>query len=281
MGYAKSRSLHHGLFEAFEGIADHRTPSRPIPADRHFRLLLPLRAACCLLAFRLSNGDIGIVTILLNAHAPDRPRRKISAIRDAREGAEQEASRLKTIAFTRCSRACLRQRQPSFARAAEKVRQPRMRLLHLRPTTAHRAHRQSRNACRPSPRAAGRWCGTPPDEGRFRLRPTTAHRASIEKRLPSLRPARGEKVQQHRMRGVECRMRSTFAKAHAPLHLAVAEEEARSAPHPRLPPLFSRRNGKKGPACLHESAALHSCDDPAFLPAVRRARPCLAARRSP
>lgn len=53
-----------GLFEAFEGIADHRTPSRPIPAEfgisgycfRYERHVVYWR--------RLSNGDIGIVTIL-------------------------------------------------------------------------------------------------------------------------------------------------------------------------------------------------------------------------
>jgi toxin ParE1/3/4 len=53
-----------GLFNAFDGIADHQTSSRPVPADfgiegyffrfeRHF------------VYWRwLSNGDIGIVTIL-------------------------------------------------------------------------------------------------------------------------------------------------------------------------------------------------------------------------
>ena len=53
-----------GLFDAFDGIADHRTPSHPVPAEfgvegyffryeRHFAY------------WRwLPNGDIGIVTIL-------------------------------------------------------------------------------------------------------------------------------------------------------------------------------------------------------------------------
>lgn len=53
-----------GLFEAFDGIETHRTSSRPIPADfgiegyffRYERHFVYWR--------RLSNGDIGIVTIL-------------------------------------------------------------------------------------------------------------------------------------------------------------------------------------------------------------------------
>lgn len=53
-----------GLFEAFDGIQTHRTSSRPIPADfgiegyffRYERHFVYWR--------RLSNGDIGIVTIL-------------------------------------------------------------------------------------------------------------------------------------------------------------------------------------------------------------------------
>jgi plasmid stabilization system protein ParE len=52
------------LFDAFEGIETHRTPSRPIPAEfgiegyffRYERHVVYWR--------RLSNGDIGIVTIL-------------------------------------------------------------------------------------------------------------------------------------------------------------------------------------------------------------------------
>ena len=53
-----------GLFEAFDGIATHRTSSRPIPAEfgiegyffRYERHFVYWRW--------LSNGDIGIVTIL-------------------------------------------------------------------------------------------------------------------------------------------------------------------------------------------------------------------------
>ncbi|MCD9032911.1 type II toxin-antitoxin system RelE/ParE family toxin [Luteimonas sp. Y-2-2-4F] len=53
-----------GLFEAFDGLETHETPSRPIPAEfgiegyffRHERHVVYWR--------RLSNGDIGIVTIL-------------------------------------------------------------------------------------------------------------------------------------------------------------------------------------------------------------------------
>ena len=53
-----------GLFDAFEGIETHRTPSRPIPAEfgiegyffRYERHVVYWR--------RLSNGDIGIVTLL-------------------------------------------------------------------------------------------------------------------------------------------------------------------------------------------------------------------------
>ncbi|MDR1935526.1 MAG: type II toxin-antitoxin system RelE/ParE family toxin [Candidatus Accumulibacter sp.] len=53
-----------GLFAAFDGIATHRTPSHPIPAEfgiegyffRYERHFVYWR--------RLSNGDIGIVTIL-------------------------------------------------------------------------------------------------------------------------------------------------------------------------------------------------------------------------
>lgn len=53
-----------GMFEAFNGIETHRTSSRPIPAEfgiegyffRHERHFVYWR--------RLSNGDIGIVTIL-------------------------------------------------------------------------------------------------------------------------------------------------------------------------------------------------------------------------
>ena len=54
----------NGLFEAFEGIATHKTASRPIPAQfgvdgyffRYERHFVYWR--------RLSNGDIGNVTIL-------------------------------------------------------------------------------------------------------------------------------------------------------------------------------------------------------------------------
>ncbi len=54
----------HGLFDAFAGIEAHQTPSRPIPAEfgidgyffRYEQHFVYWR--------RLSNGDIGIVTIL-------------------------------------------------------------------------------------------------------------------------------------------------------------------------------------------------------------------------
>lgn len=63
-GQQQAERYIHGLFEACKGIATHRTPSRPIPApfginayffryERHFVYWR-----------RLSNGDIGIVTIL-------------------------------------------------------------------------------------------------------------------------------------------------------------------------------------------------------------------------
>lgn len=53
-----------GMFDAFAGIAERRTPSRPIPAElgvegcffRYERHFVYWR--------RLANGDIGIVTIL-------------------------------------------------------------------------------------------------------------------------------------------------------------------------------------------------------------------------
>ena len=53
-----------GLFEAFEGIETHKTTSRPIPAEfgvkgyffRYERHFVYWR--------RLSNGDVGIVTVL-------------------------------------------------------------------------------------------------------------------------------------------------------------------------------------------------------------------------
>ena len=53
-----------GLFEAFDGIATHQTMSRPVPAElgvegyffRYERHIVYWR--------KLSNGDIGIVTIL-------------------------------------------------------------------------------------------------------------------------------------------------------------------------------------------------------------------------
>jgi plasmid stabilization system protein ParE len=54
----------NGLFAAFDGINTHRTPSKPIPADfgiegyffRYERHFVYWR--------RLSNGDIGIATLL-------------------------------------------------------------------------------------------------------------------------------------------------------------------------------------------------------------------------
>ena len=62
-----------GLFEAFEGIASHRTASRPIPAPfgvdgfffRYERHVVYWR--------RLANGDVGIVTLLhVRMHQMDR-----------------------------------------------------------------------------------------------------------------------------------------------------------------------------------------------------------------
>ena len=64
MGGGQRRHLHHGLFEAFGRIAGGRVPSRPVPAafgvdgyvfryERHFVYWKTL-----------SDGDIGIVTVL-------------------------------------------------------------------------------------------------------------------------------------------------------------------------------------------------------------------------
>jgi len=63
-GEAQADSYITGLFEAFDGIADHRTLSKPIPADfgvdgfyfRHERHFVYWR--------HLADGGIGIVTIL-------------------------------------------------------------------------------------------------------------------------------------------------------------------------------------------------------------------------
>ncbi|HRO32265.1 MAG TPA: type II toxin-antitoxin system RelE/ParE family toxin [Brevundimonas sp.] len=62
-----------GLFEAFDGIDAHQTPSRPIPAEfgvdgfffRYERHIVYWR--------RLANGDVGIVTLLhVRMHQMDR-----------------------------------------------------------------------------------------------------------------------------------------------------------------------------------------------------------------
>jgi len=63
-GEQQANSYIEGLFEAFEGIGTRRTLSRPIPAE--------LGVEGCFFRYehhfvywrRLSNGDIGIVTIL-------------------------------------------------------------------------------------------------------------------------------------------------------------------------------------------------------------------------
>jgi toxin ParE1/3/4 len=63
-GTAQADRYIHGLFEAFDGIESHATTSRPIPAEfgvpgfffRYQRHFVYWR--------RLSNDDIGIVTIL-------------------------------------------------------------------------------------------------------------------------------------------------------------------------------------------------------------------------
>ena len=52
------------LFDAFEGIADHRTSSRPVPAEFGIEGYF-FRYESHFVYWRwLSNGDIGIVTIL-------------------------------------------------------------------------------------------------------------------------------------------------------------------------------------------------------------------------
>jgi plasmid stabilization system protein ParE len=53
-----------GLFEAFEGIATHRTRSRPIPAAFGIEGFFFRYEHHFVYWRRLSNGDIGIVTIL-------------------------------------------------------------------------------------------------------------------------------------------------------------------------------------------------------------------------
>jgi len=53
-----------GLFDAFDGIAGHQTPSRPIPAEFGIQGYF-FRYEHHFVYWRLlSNGDIGIVTIL-------------------------------------------------------------------------------------------------------------------------------------------------------------------------------------------------------------------------
>jgi len=53
-----------GLFEAFEGIASRQTLSRPIPAEFGIDGYFFRRERHFVYWRRLSNGDIGIVTIL-------------------------------------------------------------------------------------------------------------------------------------------------------------------------------------------------------------------------
>lgn len=53
-----------GMFEAFDGIETHRTSSRPIPAEFGFEGYFFRYERHVVYWRRLSNGDIGIVTIL-------------------------------------------------------------------------------------------------------------------------------------------------------------------------------------------------------------------------
>lgn len=53
-----------GLFEAFDGIETHATPSRPIPAEFGIEGYFFHYEQHFVYWRRLSNGDIGIVTIL-------------------------------------------------------------------------------------------------------------------------------------------------------------------------------------------------------------------------
>ncbi|CAB3714205.1 type II toxin-antitoxin system RelE/ParE family toxin [Paraburkholderia sp. 22099] len=53
-----------GLFDAFDGIADHRTPSRPVPAEFGIQGYF-FRYEHHFVYWRLlSDGNVGIVTIL-------------------------------------------------------------------------------------------------------------------------------------------------------------------------------------------------------------------------
>jgi len=61
------QQAHHyitGLFEAFAGIASHQTSSRPIPAEFGIEGYFFRYEHHFVYWRRLSNGDIGIVTIL-------------------------------------------------------------------------------------------------------------------------------------------------------------------------------------------------------------------------
>ncbi|MCQ9379502.1 type II toxin-antitoxin system RelE/ParE family toxin [Methyloversatilis sp. XJ19-49] len=53
-----------GMFEAFDGIETHRTSSRPIPAELGIEGYFFHYERHVVYWRRLSNGDIGIVTIL-------------------------------------------------------------------------------------------------------------------------------------------------------------------------------------------------------------------------
>ncbi|QFY88480.1 type II toxin-antitoxin system RelE/ParE family toxin [Magnetovirga frankeli] len=53
-----------GLFSAFDGIADHLTPSRPIPAELGIQGYFFCYERHIIYWRWLANGDIGIVTIL-------------------------------------------------------------------------------------------------------------------------------------------------------------------------------------------------------------------------
>ncbi|MDQ0625830.1 type II toxin-antitoxin system RelE/ParE family toxin [Paraburkholderia graminis] len=53
-----------GLFDAFDGIADHRTPSRPVPAEFGIQGYFFRYEHHFVYWRHLSDGNVGIVTIL-------------------------------------------------------------------------------------------------------------------------------------------------------------------------------------------------------------------------
>jgi plasmid stabilization system protein ParE len=63
-GTARAERYIEGLFDSFDRIADHRLVSRPIPADFGVNGFLYRYEKHVVYWNLLSNGDIGIVTIL-------------------------------------------------------------------------------------------------------------------------------------------------------------------------------------------------------------------------